>query len=73
MATNNGEFNEKPPFMRPAEVARAIGCSKSKVYELVRAGELPARKFGMSIRIPRAAIEKMAAELTDQLNQRERA
>jgi excisionase family DNA binding protein len=52
----------KPLFVRPVEAARLLGVSRSKLYELVRAGAIPSRKFGSSIRIPLEALERMAQE-----------
>jgi excisionase family DNA binding protein len=68
MDTNTKQSNRdvsQSTFLSPAEVAREIRVSRSKVYELIRAGILPCRRFGMSIRVPRAAIEQMAAELIE--------
>jgi excisionase family DNA binding protein len=42
---------------RPAQVARLLGVSTSRVYQLVAARELPATRVGGSIRIPRRAWE----------------
>ncbi len=39
-------------MLRPEEAATLIGVSRSKLYQLVRAGELPSRRVGKSIRIP---------------------
>ena len=49
-------------LLRVDAAARALSCSRSKVYEMVAAGELPAARLGSSIRIPRAAIEKLASD-----------
>jgi excisionase family DNA binding protein len=47
-------------FFRPNEAARALGCSRTRIYELVHAGDLPyVRLGGTSIRIPKAAIQKL--------------
>ena len=37
---------------RPSEVARVLGLSRSKTYELIATGELPSMKIGGSIRVP---------------------
>lgn len=50
-------------LLRVNAAAAALSCSKSKVYEMVAAGELPVvRLGGTSIRIPRAAIEKLVRD-----------
>jgi excisionase family DNA binding protein len=55
-------------FLRPGEAARALGCSRTRVYELVHAGTLPhVRLGGTSIRIPKAAIQKL---VDDAMNSR---
>ena len=58
---------ERPLFVRPAEAAKLIGVSRSKCYELIAAGQIPSRRFGSSIRIPLAALEAMASELTQKV------
>lgn len=63
---HNGHAPERTPnevlFVRPVEAARMLRLSRSKIYELIRSGEIPSRKFGTSIRVPVAAIEAMARE-----------
>ena len=50
-------------LLRTAEAARALGISRTRVYELVRAGSLPHVLLGgTSIRIPVAAIDELVAE-----------
>jgi excisionase family DNA binding protein len=51
----------KPLFVTPAEAGKLLGISRSKLYELLRAGTIPSRKFGASIRIPLRSLERMAA------------
>lgn len=47
-------------LLRPSEAAKALGCSRTRVYELVHAGDLPhVRLGGTSIRIPRVAIQRL--------------
>jgi excisionase family DNA binding protein len=52
----------RPLFVRPSEAARLLSISRSKIYELVRRGEIPSRRFGESIRIPLDVLEQMARE-----------
>ena len=50
-------------FVRPAEAAKLLSISRSRIYELLNAGALPAvRLGGTAWRIPRAAIEKLAED-----------
>jgi len=45
------------------EAAAMLGISRNFAYELVRRGELPAKRFGEKrLVIPRAALEKMLEE-----------
>src|SRR4051812_34552097 len=43
-------------FLTVAEVAGAMRVSKMTVYRLVKAGELPAVRFGRSYRVPEQAM-----------------
>jgi excisionase family DNA binding protein len=47
-------------LLRPSEAAKALGCSRTRIYELIHAGDLPhVRLGGTSIRIPRVAIQRL--------------
>jgi excisionase family DNA binding protein len=37
---------------RPGEIAEMLGSSRSTVYALIAAGELPSIRLGKSIRVP---------------------
>jgi excisionase family DNA binding protein len=39
-------------LLRPGEVAEVIGVGRSKVYELLAKGELPAVRVGSLVRVP---------------------
>jgi len=41
------------------EAAKMLGISRNFAYELVRRHELPVRKFGKRLLIPRAVLERM--------------
>jgi len=45
-------------FLKPREVARLLGVGRGRVYQLIRAGQLPVTRVGGAIRIPRAAWEE---------------
>jgi excisionase family DNA binding protein len=50
-------------FVRPVEAAKLLSISRSRVYELLNAGSLPATRLeGRTWRIPKAAIEKMVTD-----------
>jgi excisionase family DNA binding protein len=48
-------MTDAPPFLRPAEVARLLGVSPERVYQLVRGRQIPAIRVGGAVRVPRAA------------------
>lgn len=43
------------PFLTPADLARLLGVSRGRVYQLIDAHELPSVRVGGRYRIPRAA------------------
>jgi excisionase family DNA binding protein len=45
-----------PLLLRPTEAARLLGISRSKLYELLAADEIPAIHIGRSVRIPLAQL-----------------
>ncbi len=53
-------------MLRPVEAADAIGVSRSKVYELIAAGQIPSVKLAGCVRVPVDAlkhwIERQLAE-----------
>lgn len=44
-------------LLRIDEAARLLGLGRSKAYELVASGELPAVRIGRARRIPAAGLE----------------
>jgi excisionase family DNA binding protein len=57
----------KPLFVTPAEAAKMLSVSRSKLYVLIREGKVPSRKIGASIRVPLQALEKMAIEAANRI------
>ena len=55
-------MERKPLFVKPAEAARLIGCSRTSIYELIQSGEVPAVRFGGMLRIPLVALTKRAED-----------
>ena len=55
-------------MFRPAECADAIGVSRSKVYELIAAGEIPSVKVGGCVRVP---VDALRAWIDRQLEARQ--
>jgi excisionase family DNA binding protein len=51
-------------LLRPAETADAIGVSRARVYQLLRAGELPSILVGGRLRIPVEQLRQWVREQT---------
>lgn len=45
-----------PELLTPMEVRTFLGLSRGSVYKLIESGELPARRLGRRIFIPKAAL-----------------
>ena len=59
-----GSVSDKPTLARPDEIARALSCSRSKVYELLQRDEIPGKVvIGSSIRVHRATFEAWPEQL----------
>lgn len=43
-------------LLRPSEVVEATGLGKSKVYAMIETGDLPAVRFGRSVRVRADAL-----------------
>lgn len=52
---------QTPLLMHVTEAARMLSVSRSHLYELISEGRVPVVRLGKSIRVPRAAIEALAA------------
>ena len=50
-------LQDLPEFLSPEEFREYVGLSRSTVYDLLRRGEIPSRRFGKCIRIPKSALE----------------
>jgi excisionase family DNA binding protein len=47
--------SEESQFLRPIEIARLLGVTPSRTYQLIATGVIPATRIGGALRIPRAA------------------
>ncbi len=45
-----------PEFLTPHEVRDFLGLGRDSVYKLIESGELPARRFGQRLFVPKAAL-----------------
>ncbi|WP_086852242.1 helix-turn-helix domain-containing protein [Amycolatopsis kentuckyensis] len=52
-----------PLLVRVEEAARLLSIGRTRVYDLVRTGELPSVKIFGSRRIPRASIDRYVTTL----------
>ena len=48
-------------FATTAEAARFLGLSKAMIHKMIRAEQMPARRYGRAIRIPMAWLQAEAA------------
>jgi excisionase family DNA binding protein len=53
-------------LLSPTEAAAYLSIGRSKVYELMRLGQLRSVKIGASRRIPQAALADYIAALTEE-------
>lgn len=58
--------NAAPRVLRIEEAARALGISRSLVYDLIRSGQLRSFKVGSRRLIPAAAIDEAIATLSEE-------
>lgn len=50
--------------LRVPEVAERLGISRSKAWQMARAGELPTLRLGRSVRVPTEALARWIDEQT---------
>ena len=50
-------------LLRPAEAAERLGIGRTKLYELIRSGELRSIKIGGARRVSATALTEFVAEL----------
>jgi excisionase family DNA binding protein len=46
-----------PEWLSVQEFYQYVGIGRSAAYELLRRGEIPHRKFGRSVRVPKTALQ----------------
>ena len=49
-------FDNLPEMMTPAEVRAFLGFSRSTMYQLIRRGEIPARRIGKRIFVSKEVL-----------------
>jgi excisionase family DNA binding protein len=50
----------EPLMLKIDEAAKLLRVGRSKLYQLIHAGEIPSRRVGKSLRIPRHELLKWA-------------
>lgn len=50
--------DEWPYILTCPQVAKILKISKAKAYRMAKNGELPAKKFGKVVRVPREAFKR---------------
>ncbi len=50
------KMEDLPEFLTPYEVRDFLGLGRDSVYKLIESGELPARRFGQRLFVPKAAL-----------------
>ncbi len=50
-------MDERIRYLAPKEVAEALGLGLTKVYTMLRSGQIPHRRFGKRIVVPRQWVE----------------
>ena len=53
-------------LLRIPEVAETLGIGRTKIYELIATGELPAVRFGRAVRISVGTLQKWVEEREQQ-------
>lgn len=49
---------DRGDMLRSEDAARVLGIGRTKLYEMIRRGELPALRIGRLIRIPRSTLTR---------------
>jgi excisionase family DNA binding protein len=58
--TRRTPIDDMPELLTATEAAAWLGVSPWGVYDMARRGVLPVIRFGRHVRIPRAALAKLA-------------
>lgn len=64
---DSGAFTDEPLLLRATEVARLLGLSRSKVYQMMSEGTLPIIRIDRAIRVPREALIKWIRKQTKEV------
>ena len=53
---NQKKFDQLPDWLTPQEARSFLRLGKSTLYEKLRSGEIPSRRFGRQFRIAKEAL-----------------
>ncbi len=53
-------------LLRIPEVAEALGLGRTKIYEMIAAGELPVIRVGRAVRVPVMALQEWVEKQNNQ-------
>ncbi|HEX2455411.1 MAG TPA: helix-turn-helix domain-containing protein [Vicinamibacterales bacterium] len=56
---------DAPLLLKAEEVAKMLGLGRTKVYEMMGAGELPVVRIGTAVRVPRQRLLDWIEENTE--------
>jgi len=51
-------------WLKPREVARIFRVNRKTIYSMIETGDLPFRRLGRTIRIPRVEVIRISSEST---------
>ncbi len=52
------DCGKRDPLMTPVELQAWLGCGRTKVYELLQAGEIRSYRVGRLVRVRREDVEQ---------------
>lgn len=64
-STSPNKFDQLPDWLTPQEARSFLRLGKSTLYEKLRSGEIPSRRFGRQYRIAKEAVRPVATYLPD--------
>jgi excisionase family DNA binding protein len=55
-ATRQTPYADLPEWLTVEETRAFLGLGRNTAYELIKCGDLPSRRFGKTIRVPKTAL-----------------
>ena len=60
VVNRNTSFEDLPELLRPREVRAFLGVSPDTIYRAIQNGELPHRRIGNNIFVPKSALLELS-------------